>query len=197
MVGAATTLAGCDRASVAGVASGSAAASGSVVAPISATRPSVSSAAPTPVDLVPVLTNPTGYPACGFFTWIEDFYGQRVLRISIAVAVEPTGTADEIELRWTVDDHEYIGTMFRAGKLTRGSQWRPPGTEIDYLVEDEGPIPGVGSPYLTQTTTITIVVDPTNDVAESNEANNILTLRVKPTKRQNIKITDNTCTAVP
>ena len=52
----------------------------------------------SPVDLTVKRTNTAGYPPCGFRTWVEDFYGQKVTHIALLVAVEPAGSTDELGL---------------------------------------------------------------------------------------------------
>lgn len=148
----------------------------------------------SPVDVVPKLTNPAGYPPCGFYTWVEEAYDQKTIQLSLAVAAAPAGTDEEAEITVTVDDNQYRTTTFRAGRVVQGKSWTPPGTTALYMTLHEGPIPGVGSPFLTRTTTIRVEVDPGHKIQESDETNNTITMQVKPTKRYDIAVTDNQCT---
>ena len=165
---------------------------GSAARPLA--TPSSNAPPPRPVDIVPKLTNPAGYPPCGFYTWVEEAYDQKTIQLSLAVAAAPAGTDEEADIIVTVNDNQYRSTTFRAGRVVQGKSWTPPGTTALYLTLHEGPIPGVGSPFLTRTTTIKVEVDPQHKIQESDETNNTITMRVKPTKRYDIAVTDNQCT---
>jgi subtilase family serine protease len=53
---------------------------------------------------------------------------------------------------------------------------------------------GSGSGSLKLTSTITVTVDSGNRVSETNETNNVVTMKVRPPNRQSFDITDNHCT---
>jgi hypothetical protein len=179
-------LSGCSATS----GNGSAARTLATPSPSTFSSPSPSAGA---VDIVPKLTNPAGYPPCGFYTWVENAYNQLTTHLSLAVAAAPAGTDEEADVTVTVNGDEYRSATFRAGQIVRGKYWSPPGTTALYLTLHQGPIPGVGSPYLTRTTTIKVEVDPANKIQESDETNNTVTMQVKPTKRDDIAVTDNRC----
>jgi hypothetical protein len=194
LVGAlAMTVSGCsspEPAPAASVAS-LAAPSPATVGPTASPSPSSAS----PVDLTVKRTNTAGYPSCGFRTWVEDFYGQKVTHIGLLVAVEPAGSTDELGLYiYVPGDQMYFSATFRDGKIVRGTSWTPPGASFTYVLQEVGVLPGSGSGYLTQRTTITVTVDRPNDVHETNEANNVLTMKARAPNRRSFDITDSTCT---
>jgi hypothetical protein len=76
--------------------------------------------------------------------------------------------------------------------LSRSDRWHllsPQGCRYDRLVP---PILVEAPP----SATLAVTVDLAIRIAETNENNNAITLRVQPTKRMNTQITDNTCTVV-
>lgn len=172
--------------------------------------PSSSPPSPPPpllVDFVPKPVNERGYPACGFYTQkkmvdIQDYY---FLILGVAVVQDPPladpghRRPDLTALyRFTTPDGDWLRhyvTFDETGALSNGASFSPPGTGFYYVTMQIGVV-DLEKEYYNRTTTVTVTVDAKKGVAETNEKNNTLTLKVRPTKRGALKITDNKCTIV-
>jgi len=96
------------------------------------------------------------------------------------------------------------------GRIVNGESFTSGGSSVQYvmvlapvpiayyenLVKNWLPMDKGWDAWFKQTQTATVTVDPDNQFDDINKANNKVTLKIKPTKRLNITITDNTCKVV-
>jgi hypothetical protein len=170
--------------------------------------PSPSQSPPPPpllVDYLPKPVNQRGYPACGFYTQKETVGYQEVLILRIGVAVvpepplsDPNHSRPDLAALYTYDTPS--GTRLRhtvtfdgTGAVSDGGSFSLPGASFYYVTLDVG-VAALEQEYYSRTTTVTVTVDSKKGVVETNESNNSLSLKVRPTKRGALKITDNKCT---
>lgn len=162
---------------------------------------------PLLVDYVPKPVNQKGYPVCGFYTEKQtDGYKEFLfLRIGIAVIPDPplsdpNHSRPDLAALYTYDTPpgnrlRQTVTFDETGAVSNGGYFAPPGAAFYYVRLDVG-VAELEKAYYSRTTTVTVTVDSKKGVVETDESNNALTLRVRPTKRGALKITDNKCTVV-
>lgn len=177
---------------------------------VAASSPSSHAPTPTPVDVVPKPVNAAGFPPCGFFiTSIKDpSTGRDFPLLELGVAVRPEASnlssgpsSNEIKVTYDFADpdgkafHHVVG-FDRTGKVLNGTEVTPLGASVPYISMELSlvmPLDATDRKWI-RPTTIRVTVDSTNSVAETNEANNTLTLQLTPPRGSGFKIADSTCT---
>jgi hypothetical protein len=162
---------------------------------------------PLLVDYVPKPVNQRGYPVCGFYTEKGTVGLTAVTLLKLGIAVipdpplnDPDHSRPDLAALYTYDipSRKVLSetvTFDGTGAVSNGGQFSPPGASFYYVSLDID-ILELNAKYLSRTTTVTVTVDSKKGVVETDESNNTLTLRVRPTKRGALKVTDNTCTVV-
>jgi hypothetical protein len=153
---------------------------------------------------VPTLINPAGTPPCGMFTRLQQQGPTKFTYLSFGVAVTPTGTAREVRMVYQIEgDPSQHAATFEAGDIRSGRHTTVGGAPTKYLMADIGilSVDGVAAAkvaaFLRGSRTITVTVDPQNRISESDERNNVLTLRVTPSpNKSTLAITDNRCAQI-
>jgi hypothetical protein len=176
----------------------------------------------SPIDVTPQPLTPRGVPACGFVTSVSNIDGKQIMLIRLGVAIGPSPLdADHspvtVAYHYTDPVPGYTGSGTKVsmqydnnGTIVNGDSFTPAGSSVRYVTV-LAPVPiayyeNLVKNWLTmdkgwdawfkQTQTVTVTVDPNNQFDDTNKANNTVTLKIKPTKRLNLDITDNTCEVV-
>jgi hypothetical protein len=164
---------------------------------------------PTPllVDYVPKPVNHKGHPVCGFYTVKDTVGSTKVTLLKLGIAVipdpplsDPNHSRADLAALYTYDipSGKVVSatvTFDGTGAVSNGGEYSPPGASFFYVSLDID-ILELNARYLSRTTTVTVTVDSKKAVVETDESNNTLTLRVRPTKGGALKISDNECTVV-
>jgi hypothetical protein len=177
---------------------------------------------PSPIDLTPQPLTPRGVPPCGFVTNVSDIGGHRTMLMQLGVAMGPSPLdADHSPVTVAYDYNDPVpgytgpGTHVTVqydnnGTILNGDSFTPAGSSVRYitvlapvpiayyesLVKKWLPMDKGWDAWFRRTQTVTVTVDPDNQFDDTNKANNKVTLKVKPTRRLNVDITDNTCKVV-
>jgi hypothetical protein len=181
--------------------------------------PSPSVPSPSPVALVPKPYNVGGYPPCGFFTSVQDQNGQKIKSLELGVAVGPSPTAIDPGHPYVTVRYEFsepvpgtgavkpVDVQFdRGGRVANGSYFTPPGGSFAYVAMRltiflgidtmDYPFKAEWDAWFGHSHTVTVTVDPNNEISKSTQGSTTLKLQVKTTNRKDIQVTDNTCKVV-
>ena len=153
---------------------------------------------------MPKLINQTGVPACGLYTRLDQQGPTKFTYLSFGLAVAPIGTSREGRIAYQMEgEQSQHSATFKDDAIREGRHTTVDGAPTKYLAADIGilSVDGVATAkvaaFLTGARNITVTVDPQNRISETNEQNNVLTLRVTPPgKKAAVAIKDNRCAAL-
>jgi len=176
----------------------------------------------SPIDFTPQPLTPRGAPPCGFLTNVSDIGGKQIMLMRLGIAIGPSPLdADHTPVTVTYDYNDSLpgysgsGTNVtvqydKNGAIINGDTFTVGASPVRYvpvlapvpiayyekLVKQWLPADKGWDAWFRQTHTATVTVDPKDQYDDTNKANNKVTLKIKPTKRLNFGIADNTCKVV-